>query len=82
MVYTRWQQTVHALEIKEMEDGVAAEELEQALAQAPFAKIHNAKLHSFTSGECTLIIPFDESFERPGGIVAGSVLMAAADVAM
>ncbi|MEK6407958.1 MAG: hypothetical protein AABN34_13435 [Acidobacteriota bacterium] len=66
-----------------MEDGVAAaEELEQALAQAPFAKIHNAKLHSFTSGECTLIIPFDESLERPGGIVAGSVLMAAADVAM
>ena len=61
---------------------VSHEELIQVLAESPFAKIYNLTLHSFASGECTLIVPFDESLERPGGIVAGSVLMTVADVAM
>jgi len=58
------------------------EELSKVLAESAFARIYNFTLHSFASGECTLIVPFDESLERPGGIVAGSVLMTAADVAM
>ena len=61
---------------------VSREELFQFLAETPFARIYNVVLQSFEVGECTLIIPFDESLERPGGIVAGSVLMTAADVAM
>lgn len=68
---------------KALEIGAASrEELIQVLAKSPFARIYNFALHSFASGECTLIVPFDESLERPGGIVAGSVLMTAADVAM
>lgn len=59
-----------------------AEELEQVLAQSPFARIYDFRLKSFASGECTLFVPFDKSLERPGGIVAGAVLMTAADVAM
>jgi acyl-coenzyme A thioesterase PaaI-like protein len=67
-----------------METKLAAteEELVQALSGSAFAKIYNFRLHSFGNGECTLLVPFQESIERPGGIVAGSVFMTAADVAM
>lgn len=61
---------------------VTAEELRQVLAASAFAKIYDFKLHSFTSGECVLEMPFQEAIERPGGIVSGSVFMTAADVAM
>jgi len=33
-------------------------------------------------GECTLIVPFQKAFERPGGAVSGPVFMAVADAAM
>jgi uncharacterized protein (TIGR00369 family) len=39
-------------------------------------------LKAIADGECTLHVPFQEAFERPGGIVSGQVFMAAADVAM
>jgi len=61
---------------------VSEEELKQVLSESAFARIYNFKLLSFGSGECTLIMPFQEDLERPGGIVAGSVFMTAADVAM
>jgi uncharacterized protein (TIGR00369 family) len=61
---------------------VTEEELIQILLGSAFAKIYNFELHSFGSGECTLWMPFQESIERPGGIVAGAVFMTAADVAM
>jgi uncharacterized protein (TIGR00369 family) len=61
---------------------VTEEELIQTLSGSAFAKIYNFELHSFGSGECTLLMPFQESIERPGGIVAGAVFMTAADVAM
>jgi uncharacterized protein (TIGR00369 family) len=61
---------------------VTEEELIQTLSGSAFAKIYNFRLHSFGNGECTLLMPFQESSERPGGIVAGSVFMTAADVAM
>ena len=64
------------------ESAVSRYELLQFLGETPFARIHNVVLHSFAVGECTLVVPFDESLERPGGIVAGSILMGAADVAM
>jgi len=44
--------------------------------------VSDFKLHSFASGECTLVMPFQKEIERPGGIVSGSVFMTAADVAM
>jgi len=61
---------------------VTEEELVQVLSESAFAKIYNFKLQSFGKGECTLLMPFDKSIERPGGIVAGSVFMTAADTAM
>lgn len=61
---------------------VTREELSQILSGSPFARIYDLKLDSFADGECTLIMPFQESLERPGGIVSGSVMMTAADAAM
>ena len=61
---------------------VTEEELKQVLSESAFARIYNFKLQSFGSGKCTLLMPFQEDLERPGGIVAGSIFMTAADVAM
>ena len=61
---------------------VTSDELNEILSSSPFARIYDLKLDSFASGECTLVMPFQESLERPGGIVSGSVLMTAADAAM
>jgi len=61
---------------------VTEEELSRILRASSFAKVYGFKLESFASGECTLVIPFRPDFERPGGIVAGPIFMAAADVAM
>jgi len=57
-------------------------ELQQVLSEAAFARIYGFRLHSIADGECTLDVPFQATFERPGGIVGGPVFMAAADVAM
>lgn len=61
---------------------VTAQEIQAVLLQTPFAKIYNIALASLDDGECALRIPFSKATERPGGIVAGPVYMAAADVAM
>lgn len=61
---------------------VTKEELIQVLSESSFARIYAYNIHSFGSGECTLIMPFQKDLERPGGIVAGSIFMTAADVAM
>jgi uncharacterized protein (TIGR00369 family) len=61
---------------------VTEEELRQILSGSAFTRIYNFELDSFGSGECTLLLPFQESIERPGGIVAGPAFMTAADVAM
>ena len=61
---------------------ITEDELKQVLEESAFARIYSFKLQSFGSGECTLTMPFQEDLERPGGIVAGSIFMTAADVAM
>ncbi|HSS20408.1 MAG TPA: PaaI family thioesterase [Pyrinomonadaceae bacterium] len=61
---------------------VTEEELVQVLSSSAFGKIYNLKLHSVGVGELMLLMPFQESIERPGGVIAGSVYMTAADVAM
>src|SRR5438128_12598247 len=58
------------------------EELERTLATTPFAEIYGFVLVSIEDDSCTLRIPFRPAFERPGGIIAGPVYMAAADVSM
>jgi uncharacterized protein (TIGR00369 family) len=45
-------------------------------------RCYGFQLHSFSDGECTILVPFRKELERPGGIVGGRVFMAAADVAM
>ena len=58
------------------------QELDHALASAAFAGHYGFTVHDFGDGFCTLEVPFQQGFERPGGIVSGPVFMAAADVAM
>jgi uncharacterized protein (TIGR00369 family) len=58
------------------------DELTQLLNEVPFTRNFGFVLHEIGDGECSIDVPFQEAFERPGGIVSGQVFMAAADVAM
>ena len=57
-------------------------ELRRVLDAVPFTRAYGFRLHAIAPGQCTLDVPFQPLFERPGGIVGGQVFMAAADVAM
>lgn len=61
---------------------VTEAELRQLLAETPFTRGYEFKVGAIGDGMCTLEVPFQEAFERPGGIVSGQVFMTAADVAM
>ena len=61
---------------------VTEAELRRVLEQVAFTRAYGFQLHAIGAGECTLDVPFQVDFERPGGIVSGQVFMAAADVAM
>ena len=61
---------------------VTEEELKQLLHDVAFTRNYGFALASIGDGVCTISVPFQEAFERPGGIVSGQVYMAAADVAM
>jgi uncharacterized protein (TIGR00369 family) len=58
------------------------QELKRLVAEVPFTRSLGFTLHEVAEGECSIDVPFQEAFERPGGIVSGQVFMAAADVAM
>ena len=64
--------------------GLACEkrELGQLLAETAFTRNFGFTLKDLGDGECSIDVPFQEAFERPGGIVSGQVFMAAADVAV
>ncbi len=57
-------------------------ELRRLLEEVAFTRAYRFRLHAIDDGVCTLEVPFQAEFERPGGIVSGQVFMAAADVAM
>jgi uncharacterized protein (TIGR00369 family) len=59
-----------------------ARELDQLLTDVPFTRQLGLKVRDVSAGQCTLEVPFQEVFERPGAVVSGQVFMAAADVAM
>jgi len=65
-----------------MELVVTKHELQELLAERGFTSSFNYTVVSIADGECTLRVPFQEAFERPGGVVNGQVFMGAADVAM
>jgi uncharacterized protein (TIGR00369 family) len=54
----------------------------QRIVRAKFLRAYGFVVRTLKAGECTLDVPFRRNFERPGGVVAGPVFMAAADVAM
>jgi len=64
------------------ESAVSKQELQSLFAELPFIRSYGFRVHSIAPGKCVLTVPFQQSFERPGGIVSGLVFMAAADVAM
>jgi len=57
-------------------------EIQELLAQVAFTRHFGFTLHEIADGQCSIEVPFQSVFERPGGIVSGQVFMAAADVAM
>ena len=58
------------------------QELEQLLAEVAFTRNFGFVFCGIGGGQCSLDVPFQRDFERPGGVVSGQVFMAAADVAM
>ncbi len=56
--------------------------LQQLQNDVAFTRQYGFRLHAIADGTCTLYIPFQPLFERPGEIIGGQVFMAAADVAM
>ncbi len=58
------------------------EELNRLLAEVAFTRNLGPRVDGIEDGACSIEAPFQEAFERPGGIVSGQVFMAAADVAM
>src|SRR5207249_9157667 len=57
-------------------------DLRRVLEGVAFTRSYGFRLRAIADGQCTLEVPFQAAFERPGGIVSGQVFMAAADVAM
>jgi len=65
-----------------MPPAVTEAELRHLLEEVAFTRSYGFRLQAIGDGVCTLDVPFQAAFERPGGIVSGQVFMAAADVAM
>ena len=61
---------------------VTKQQLQQLLEEVTFTRQYGFRLHTVADGSCTLHVPFQDAFERTGGVVSGQVFMAAADVAM
>src|SRR5262249_15693325 len=70
------------LKVMDAQMAVTEDELRVILEDSPFARIYDFRLDFVAYGECRLLMPFQVALERPGGLVSGSVLMTAADVAM
>ena len=58
------------------------DELSRLLSEVAFTRNFGFVLGGMGDGQCSIDVPFQTAFERPGGIVSGQVFMAAADVAM
>ena len=62
--------------------GLTKQELERVVADSTFVANYRFSVHDYGDGECTLYVPFQEKYVRPGGLVCGPVVMTAADMAM
>lgn len=61
---------------------VSAEELRELITTWPFISRMNFQVRALDDGLCTLEVPFQENFTRPGGRVSGPTFVAAADAAV
>ena len=57
-------------------------QLQKLLDRSRFLRPYGFKLVSINNTKCTLELPHKAALERPGGIINGPALMAAADCAM
>jgi len=57
-------------------------DLQALLSEHAFTRQFGFLVRSISPGRCRLDVPFQATFERPGGVISGQVFMAAADVAM
>lgn len=60
---------------------VSRAELEALIHNEPFMQGYDMEIVSLGYGKATLMFPYRERFNRPGGLISGPVLMAAADAA-
>jgi acyl-coenzyme A thioesterase PaaI-like protein len=58
------------------------EQLQKLLNRSKFVRQYGFKVVSATRAKCVLELPHRAALERPGGIINGPALMAAADCAM
>jgi acyl-coenzyme A thioesterase PaaI-like protein len=58
------------------------DELNAILEGAEFLRPFRLRVETCAPGECSLLLPYAASLERPGGVVTGIAIMGAADVAM
>ena len=66
-----------------MQLAVTVEDLQALLShENAFTRPFGFRVESIEDGVCTLNVPFRREWERPGGVVSGTVFMTAADVAM
>src|SRR5881397_1266894 len=57
-------------------------QLQALLDKSRFLRPYGFRVVTVKQGECTLELPHHKNLERPGGIINGPALMAAADCAM
>ena len=62
--------------------GASRRALQALIDRARFLRTYRFRVVSAGDGDCTLELPHRKTLERPGGIVNGPSLMAAADCAM
>ena len=65
-----------------MSDATTEAALRRLLRGAVFTSHYGLRLVSAREGRCVLAMPFSRGIMRPGGIVSGPALMAAADASM
>ena len=61
---------------------MTAAEAEALLASREFSARWRYRVLALDDGECTVAVPYDAAWDRPGEITCGTVYMAAADIAM
>lgn len=65
-----------------MAPAISEGEIRRLLAEHAFLAAYDFRLRGLADGECTLEVPWNARWQRPGGMLSGPVFMAAADASM